>query len=331
MTLTQTAIFTKRAILIFGISLVLVILSYSGYQIWSSYKIANLPPVEEKPDLKFGVLPPPNFPPSPSPSNLSYTIDTTTGDFPKFDKILRVYFIPKAATTFLSSDRALQLAERFNIKTPPEIVSETIYRFSESNKSLTVNLDTGNFIYTNATTSAELSLKADDTMIANFKNLLNNLGLFKEEFSNGPAKLFHQNEQISQISIWPKALDNIPIVTTDFNKALVSTTLLHSAEKIDDILSLDYTFWPIDTQTFATYPSKTAAAAFEELKAGGGLIILKPTQPQVSITKVYLAYFESKEYLPYLHPVFVFEGPDFMAYVPAIANQYQTAKQEVSP
>ena len=135
---------------------------------WYAYYLSTLPPVEEKPDIKFGILPTPNFPSSSvSSSNYSYSLDTTTGSLPTlgdngFEKIIKVYFIIKPFATFLSPDRSQALAARFNIKTQPEILTETRYLFEENKKKLTVDLDNGNFTYIReATPSGDEKLEDD--------------------------------------------------------------------------------------------------------------------------------------------------------------------------
>src|SRR5207249_3769237 len=117
-----------------------------GYKIWYANYLASLPKQEEKPDTKFGVLPPPNFPPTTvTSSNYSYSIDTTTGGFPKFDKIIKVFFLPKAGTTLLASDNAISLAGKFGFINPPQILSDINYLFLDSDRRFEIQLDTGNF------------------------------------------------------------------------------------------------------------------------------------------------------------------------------------------
>src|SRR3989344_5818948 len=103
MTLSQTAILTKQVITLSIITIVLGTVSFIGYKIWYAYYLANLPPIEEKPDTKFGKLPYPDFPVAGVSSyNFSYSIDTTTGGLPKvgtdagFEKLIKVYFITKS-------------------------------------------------------------------------------------------------------------------------------------------------------------------------------------------------------------------------------------------
>ncbi len=333
MTLTQTAILVKRLITISIIVLVVGIVSFTSYRIWYAYYLSNLPPVEEKPDTKFGLLPPPNFPSSTvSTSNFSYSLDTITGGLPKvgadpgFEKMIKVYFVTQTFATLLSPDRSEDLAEKFGISLPPNILSETKYQFKNQNKTLTVNLDNGNFSYINgASPSAAISPDDDKKIVSDFQQVLSSLGVLKEDLRIGRSKVILLKEaQTVQVSLWPAPVDKRLIFTADFNKSLVNAAISGNANSLDNYLNLYFTYYPIDTSTFATYPLKTAEAAFDDLKNGKGAVVIEPDKPQVSITSISLGYFLPENYSPYLQPIYVFEGPNFVAYVPAINEQFQT-------
>lgn len=344
MTLTQTAIITKQIITISIFALILGILSFIGYKIWYSYYLANLPPVEEKPDIKFGLLPYPDFPKAAvSSSNFSYSIDTSTGNLPKvgvdhgFEKLVKVYFVTKTFTTLLSAEKSQNLAEKFDIKIEPKILSETSYQFEQGNKILVVDLDSGNFSFAQeATPSAKENLADDNKLVADFEGILSTLGVFKEGLQKGRSKVMllkneagkliptqQRNEaQTAQISLWPTSIESKPILTPQFDTALINAQVFKGASDLKNYLSLDYTYFPIDLSTFATYPIKTTAEAFADLKSGKGVIVIEGEKPNISISSIYLGYYLSDKYSPYLQPIFVFEGPHFVAYVAAISEQF---------
>lgn len=333
MTLTQVAVLTKQIITISIISLVLGTFSFIGYKIWYAYYLAHLPPVEEKPDTKFGILPFPDFPQSSvSSSNFSYSIDTATGDLPKvgtdegFEKLIKVFFVTKTFASLLSSEKSQNLAEKFGITTPSQIITETNYLFTSDDKTLNVDLDSGNFIYQKeATISSKEGLDDDNKLTSDFKGILDSLGVLKPDLSEGRIKVVPVKEaETAQISLWPASLGNISIFTPQFNKSLINATVTKSADDLQNYLSLQFTYYPVDTSTFATYPLKTAEAALEDLKSGKGIVVIEPTRPNVSITSVYLGYFLADKYSPYLEPIFIFEGPQFVAYVSAITEQFQS-------
>lgn len=320
MTLTAVATITKRAILASIILLVVGLSSFIGYQIWHANYLASLPKPEEKPDTKFGILPRLEFIPSNvSSSNFSYQISTQTGGLPNFGKLMKVYFIPKATATFLASDKASALAGKFSIDTPPDATAES-YTFKKDAKTLNLNINTGNFIYKKeATISGSKFQNTDTQIIQNFKTFLSFLGILKDELKNGTGKVSGQ-----QISIWPSDIDKKPIVTAKYTQGLIQGEASQSAISLEDYTSLSFIFWPVDTTTFSTYPIKSTLQAFDDLKKGQGNIVVEPKSAQVQITSANLGYFESENYTPYLQPVFVFEGPNFVGLVPAITDQYIT-------
>lgn len=346
MTLSQTAILTKRIITISSVILLLGIVSFTSYKLWHAYYIAHLPPIEEKPDTKFGLLPQPTFPTSSvSSSNYSYSLDTSTGSLPKigidpgFDKIIKVYFITKSFSTLLSPEKSQNLAAKFNINSEPQILSDVKYSFSDQGKSLTVDLDTGNFLYNKeATISGKETLDSDDQLVSSFEQTLSNLGLFTDDIKKGRTKItllkspgnnliatnLRAEAQAVQISIWPQNIDKKSIFTPDFNTALVNAIVVKSAADLSNYISIQFTNFPIDTTTFATYFTKTPEAAYGDLKSGKGVVVLEPLRPQVSISSVYLGYYLSDNYNPYLEPIYVFEGQNFVAYVPAITDEFLT-------
>ncbi len=333
MTLSQTAILTKQIITISIITIVVSLSSFIGYKIWYAYYLAHLPPVEEKPDVKFGQLPLPNFPKgSVSSSNFSYSIDTSTGNLPKvgidpdFSKIAKVYFVTKTYATLLSAENSKTLAEKFGIKTDPRVISETGYLFQDDKKSLTIDLDNGNFSYkVDLAISGKDSLDDDNKLVSGFLRELQTLGVFREELSKGRNRVLHLKEgetEFAQISLWPASIDNKLIFTSQFNTSDISAKVYKNTENLSNYLELNFNYYPVEPTTFATYPVKSAEIAFEDLKSGKGVIIVEPTKPEVSITSIYLGYFLSKNYNPYLQPIFIFEGPSFVAYVSAISEEY---------
>lgn len=332
MTLTQTAILVKQLITVSVIACILGIGGFIGYKIWYANYLKSLPPQEEKPDSKFGLLPEPDFPKSDvSSSNFTYSLDTTTGGLPKmgidpgFERIIKVYFVNQTFATFLSPEKSQALAEKFAIKSSPEIMSETKYVFKEGGKNLLIDLDSGNFTYINeATLSAKENLDDEGKLISDFKQILQSLGILKEDLKNGRSKVIKSDGDTTQISLWPAQVDKREIFTADFNKSPVNAEVFKSAYDINNYLSLNFTYFAIDATTYATYLLKTPDAAFEDLKNGKGVVIIKPVKAQVSITSVNLGYYLSENYSPYLQPIYIFEGPNFVAYLSSISEQFQS-------
>lgn len=334
MTLTQAASVTKRSLLAIVIFTILAIIGRIGLTYWNNYQLLKLPPKEERPENKFGALPAVNFPPpAVSSSNFSYSLDTTTGGLPQVPKLIKVYFIPQASLTLLAPERSKELAKKFGFLKDPELLSESEYRFiNQEGRVLNLDLAYSNFKFTQTNTIASGSAQTSNALptdpkivTENFRNFLSVKNLLADELKTGRFLVVFDpappNKTTSAIiNLWPEDFGGLPIITPSPNKALV-WAVLTSGSIENSYSQINYTFWPVDKTTSSTYQIKTPETAFGDLQQGRGFITKEPVKSQVSISKVYLAYYQSESYAPYLQPVFVFEGPDFVGLVPAVTKQ----------
>lgn len=328
MTLTQTALLTKRVI---SITIALVILSLVAtisYNLWYQYQLSHLPPVEEKAESKFGKLPSLVFPASRvTSSNYSYSLDTSTGNLPIIPKLIKVYFIPQIPLTLLSSDKAQALANQFGFSSEPVSISTEQYQFSDNyGGTFLINLATNDFNMTKilpALTDEQRKSQWPDesTIISDFKNYLQVKGLLSDELTLGKGSvIFSQDPRASEsatITLWPQDIDSLPI-TTPQTTGLIKATILKIIKEADRYSKIDYINWPVDLSSSSTYQIITPEQAFSALKSGEGYIVTQPQKPQVSIATISLGYYLSEEYSSYLQPVYIFEGPDFKALIPAV-------------
>lgn len=243
---------------------------------------------------------------------------------------MRVYFIPQAVVTLLSPEKAKEFAANLGFDFEPQLLSDTLYKFTDSNsRNLNVDITTGNFqLQRQATTSSARladALPLQDQLINDFKQFLSSKKLLVDPLKNGRSKVnlestASETSAIAQVNIWPTDFDELPIITPSVNKSLVSAVITTAIDEINKFFSINYTYWSVDKTSFSTYKIKTAEQAFADLQQGRGFISLEPQKSQVSISKAYLGYFESENYTPYLQPVIVFEGPNFVGLVPAVIS-----------
>lgn len=338
MTLSQTAVVAKQGIVFGIIAFLSAIFLFLGYNVYHNYQEAHKPPVEEKPDTKFGSLPNLSFPSTTVPSsNFTFSLDTTTGGLPSFPKLIKVYFVPQASASLLAADKAQALARNFGLDLTPSALSDTEYQYSNGDRSIFVDLNTNNFLYQKKSVTPDTHIDlSDESLVDEYTNFLSGKGLLKPEFKKPRSKvtlLKQVDNQLvdapsraeaseAQIALWPQDIDKMPIVNASVTEGFINAIVQGTPRDIENYLTIKFTYWPIDTTTFSTYPIKTPEQSFEDLKEGKGTVIVQQQQAQVSITSVYLAYYESENFSPYLQPVFVFEGPQFVALVPAITDEY---------
>lgn len=336
MTLTETALLTKKALLFSAIFSVVAIFAWAGYQYWYyQVYLPSRPVVEEKPDELFGPLPRLFIKQNAADSKaFNYKLDTDTGGLPdKIPKLYKVYSVAQLATDLLALDRAKSLAGLIGFNRGSQAISATQYKFlDQTGGELTINLDTGNFHMTRpiASVSAEINVETrenfqnSDKVADDFKSYLSNKSLLKDQLRNGKTKVLYDRSQGDPnkaiINIWQEDVDETPLVTPTYNEALVKGMVTNFRDEARKYVYLDYTFWPIDLKNSSTYPLKTGEEAYTDLQKGSAIVPFSQAKSGgfVSITKIYLAYFLSEEYSPYLQPVYVFEGPEFIGYVQAV-------------
>lgn len=343
MTLTETAKFTKRGLLTVIILLILSLSGWIGYKYYY-HNYVYLPSIQPKPilpDIKFGILPYPSLVRNDiSPSNYSYSIDTPTGSLPNdFPTVMDVYFIPKTSITLLAPDRTKELAQSFGFKNGPEIKSPVLYEFTdESGGKFIIDLETLNFKFRKniATDSAKPKDDFDTTidkilpdpasLIGELKFALENRNLLNKDLQDGKSEVTYEKDTQSEsntalVSLWQKDINSYPIVTPEFTQGRVKAVATKFKGE-NRFASLDYIYWPVNTEEKAIYYIKSVDEALTDLKNGLGVVVKEPKSTTVSITDAYLAYLLPENYTPFLQPVFVFEGPDFASIVPAIKAEF---------
>lgn len=341
-TLTETAYYSRKTIKFGIIALVVlfvlkIIFSYT-VSAWKKF----FPPPPPPPTVAFGKLPPIKFP---SPANngaLTYTLETIEGQPPATSSTGMVFFITKAEPNLLSLNRAKQVAGKLGFSGEPQAENQTLYRWQDTNnpyRILRYDIVTHNFKITydfaqDLGLFNSKNLPSENQAMSEAVNFLQNIGLYSPELQNSqPYTSFWRLSGNTLVTT--TSLAGADAVRVDFNKQNVwglklmpskppyqSVYLIFSGSQdaAKHTLEASFTNWDIQSDQVATYPLKSSALAWQELKNNSGYIahIADNTQ-KVVIRKIYLAYYYPDDYESYLQPIFVFEGdPNFIGYIPAI-------------
>lgn len=296
------------------------------------------------PTVKYGKLPRLPFPEQTKPT-ITYLLETPEGGFPKIFEQSKVYFMPKINPNLLSLDVAKTKARNLGFASEPEIISDTLYRFRHPRfpSTFEINIVTGVF-------SISYDLNADRTPLDKkppiaqtasvaIRDYLDAANVWPDDMT-GPEKndflrlsdgkfvnvLSLSEGDVIKVNFFRKDYDKLPSLTLSPQQSNLWFIATGSQNKNQQIIAGEYHYFPIDESQYSTYPIKTPATAFEELKAGGGYIAnqgLVKDGETLKIRRVYLAYLDLSESVEFYQPIYVFEGDkSFMSYVPAIAPEY---------
>lgn len=349
--LTQIAYYTRRALKIGAILLIAFLIVRGGVKIGLKIWRAANPPPPPKPTMAFGKLPKLKFSDSAiKASELSFKLETIEGTLPEFPESIEVYFMPQRAANLLASSRAKGKAYKMGFKNEPEIISETVYRWTSQSTpptTLEMNIVTGNFnlrydFRNDPEILTSKNLPTAQQAAQEAKGFLVGGGFLPEDLANGTVEfeyLFFEplkSPELKPVLSFSEAnfiranlfhgnMNNLKILPPNPKKSLISFLFSSSRTTGKRIVEIDYTYFPIEKEISATYPLKPASQAFKELQNGGGYIahLRQNEKGLIIIRKVFLAYYNSQEPQHYLQPIYVFEGDrEFFAYVPAIDSKW---------
>jgi hypothetical protein len=345
--LTRTAYLTKQ-VLIFGVIIVGILIGLRifwglGKQIWRSVS----PPPTPAPSVSFGQLPPLDFSGgsfATSSAKISYEIETIEGKLPQLPTQAKVFKVNQPPASILSGEKAKQKAARLGFSPILQQFSDRIYVFQDAEiygRTLTIDIVTGSFSITSdlyqfpEILSLTGQLRPQDA-IGQAKNFLRDNIATTSDFPDAKiqTKLLKLEDrdlveaksvgeaQLIRVDFYRQDLEKLPILPLEKDKANIWVLVSPLKESKKQIVGVNFTYWPVDIKTWATYPLKTSQEAFDELKIGKGIVI-STKGPIATVRKVYLSYLETKNLPMFFQPVFVFDGDDgFRALVPAVQGAW---------
>jgi len=276
-------------------------------------------------------------------SKLSFKLETIQGGLPKLPPVGKVYFMPKEGPNLLALERAGEKAQKMGFRSQPEKISQTIYRWTNQKippTTLEMDINTGNFhLRYPYETDQELltgkNLPANQQAASEAKNFLSTNGLLTDDLATGSAEFDYlrftppsltpaislSEADFVRVNLFRANLDGLKILPPNPKESLISFLFSGSREFGKRIIEVNYNYFPIEKEIFATYPLKPINTAWQELQGGQGFIANfgQNEQGQITIRQIYLSYYDAKDPQNFLQPIYVFEGDrNFFAYVPAV-------------
>ena len=166
-----------------------------------------------------------------------------------------------------------------------------------------------------------------------------NNGLLTDDLATGSAEIVYlkftppnltpavslSEADFVRINLFRSDLDGLKVLPPNPKNSMISFLFSGLRTLGKRIIEINYTYYPIETETFATYPLKITQTAWQELQGGSGYIanLGENQDGQITVRNVYLAYFDSDQPQNFLQPIFVFEGDrNFVGYVSAIDSKW---------
>lgn len=349
--LTKIAIISRK-IIRYGIYLVIFLIVGRiflnlGIKIYK--KVFPAPP--PAPTVRYGKLTKIPFPENGVTAKLTYTIETAEGGLPtNIPTQAKVYFMPKTSANLLSLDTAKSKAAALGFSTDIQQVSETVYKFKNSNypSTLQMNIITGTFSisYNLISDKSPIDLKPPVAEVAasDFRSFLSEANILPGDLtgstthdflkiSNGQlvSALSLSEANFVKINLFRKNYDDLPSVTENPNQANVWAIISGARNQSQQIIASEYHYNSVDESQYSTYPIKTPTEALTELQAGKAFIAnlgLNEKEGTLKIRRVFLAYFDPDAITEYYQPIYVFEGDNgFVAYLPAVISDYYQVQQ----
>jgi len=348
--LTQVAIISRRGIRFSVYILIFLItvrfLFRTSVSIYDMFFPKPPPPVT----VAFGTLPKLPFPGQIAAEDVTYKIETAEGEFPLLIEQLPVFFMPPISSNIKGLDYAKENAEDLGFDPNGKVIAENIpnvYYFKRRNapSNLTINIVTGVF-------SISYDLSADPTVIGTIppapeaariqvEAVLDSAKLLAEDLIGPPTTQFLKVEagrfapvqslsesDFIKINIFRKSVEfwdeEFPSLTPTYPEGNIWFMLSGSRVRDKSIVAAEYHYFPIDEEKSSTYPTKTSEAAWEDLQEGKAFIVSpQEVSGEITVRRIYLAYYDAGQYTQFYQPVIVFEGDDnFMAFVPAVTDEY---------
>lgn len=343
MTLTETAYYTRKGIkysVVLVLLFIVVRLSWEvGFGIYRKFFPEPPPP----PTVTFGKLPNLPFGDKKDTSGFTFNLQTPTGEFPKFPASVNVYFMPQRAVSLLDLDEATKLARSLGFSGNTTNISETVYRFDHSSEPASVDIDITNRTFSlnynlaKAPELLEFRPKSAEDAVTAVTSFLSRGNLLADDLVKGektfefiktepafPSVSSLSEANFIRVNLYRANYGEMPVLGP--NKKRANVWFLAAGDKYGTIkvIAGEYHYFPVDIGKSSTYPIKTGEAAWEDLKNGRGFIISQAEGAKdITVRRVYLAYYDPGEPHGFLQPIIVFEGDDdFTAYLPAVTDEF---------
>lgn len=338
--LSETALASRK---LFKILVLLVVVAVVGLVLFMFGKrlFASLfPPPPTPATVAFGKLPPLDVSEGFKPTaQMTYSLETITGDLPTFSPYAKVFTYGKNDSSFGDIEKAREVASSLRFKTEPVEVSPGVYKFEDTDGETKITLSivaaNNNFEYStdylNNPQVVESRPENDESAVNIARNFFENMGVDVSnsnyqtkyfEIANGQlrAAVSLSAANVVEVNFSVEDLDKVKVISAKEGESSVWALVSH-----DSVVHAKNSLAKLQRGKFSDYPLKGSQQAFEDLKAGEGALNRGFTKDVFPIRTVDLGYLQTVKNNGFLQPVYIFNSDDGLAaYVAAVDYSWIT-------
>lgn len=270
---------------------------------------------------------------------IEFRLQTITGNLPSLPKRAKVFAFAQKIPSFASEQVMKDKVRSLGFNDSPSDISGSTFVFLPRDKTderTNIKLDilSGTFLL-GSTIKPEMA----GERLADLANPLNKAHNF---FSVMGLDFFQfpKEKAVSKMLKFEDGslVESDALINTDFLEVdyyfteidgLPTTYLKKGGSPVFTIVSNDKVIYAkkeirdIELFRFATYPLKTIASAWDELKSGKGYFNSDPGTSSIDIRDIKLGYVIDTKFDRYLQPVYLFMGDNnFVAFIPAVDDKW---------
>lgn len=350
MTLTELSYYFRKIAPFAILGCIVVFILYYSVQLLILLTQLKGPTVEEQKlviNTAFGPIPKPIIGEGTSSAGFQMTLDTIDGVPIVASPTANVYFLPKSPARFGFRENVYVMAKNLGIDTAftDFKLNGDIATFTDTANKLSVNITNYNFDYEYNMLKSETERLSNSTIPSEKAisekavELFSKIGRYPAELARGKTNIVYlaYNPESEALTVVDSP-DNANMVEVDFYRADISELPVVSPRYFNSqnyvillfgdtdykVVKAKVSFYEKSEEQTGIYPLKTGQQAWEDFSNGKGTVVsFSPGASQISVKKMYLAYFDPAIQQDYLQPVFVFLGDNnFAGYLPAIDDEF---------
>lgn len=353
MTLTELNYNVRKFTPIAIIFILVLFMLFLAFQLLSLYSKSLNKAVVASPtpipiDATFSKIKVPIIPQAGNTSKYTFVLDTLDGtpNVEDATSAATIYFLPKATASFGSLPKASLMAKEvgFNTEVTKPKVVDSIATFDDGKNKLIVDMTNFNFNYDFVLTKEDVNLDgsripSENELISQSSNYLSRISRYPSELTKGNKNIIYLNynseanqvatldsaegANMAEIDFYRPNIGSYPIVTSTYYNSS-NYVLFGFTPAGSKIIRSQVKFFEKSEDQTGKYPLRTAADAWQDVLSGNALVVSSTKDSgEITVKKVFLAYYDPDVYQEYLQPVYVFLGDDkFAAYVPAVSPEY---------